>query len=166
MGGSLPTNIHEKKDWNTKTGASHRQLMELTNQYPWEEGLKHHWCQWGRIDIDTLTNQYPWEEGLKLQTDSGITPSKITYQPISMRRRIETRSFSSCFLSPLPLPTNIHEKKDWNFAAMKKKRQRHNAYQPISMRRRIETREAKGLRPGQQNLTNQYPWEEGLKPQN
>ncbi len=168
---ALPTNIHEKKDWNVVSIHWWGVAIPLTNQYPWEEGLKLVGAQDGlkvasayqpismRRRIETaflsdmlsrrkaLTNQYPWEEGLK--------PPKL----------------SSSMFRVLDLPTNIHEKKDWNQnqfldtklfnmltnqypweEGLKLAIQQHNAqtkstYQPISMRRRIETQVQVILQP-------------------
>ncbi len=134
----LPTNIHEKKDWNLLFGCGSDGRLKLTNQYPWEEGLKPgaygHTTGTGRW----LTNQYPWEEGLKQSLSCIFGHRMSSYQPISMRRRIETFQIMVWEISSLGLPTNIHEKKDWN----------HHEF--IILKNRW-------------HLTNQYPWEEGLK---
>ncbi len=160
----LPTNIHEKKDWNVSCRPyfrattnpyqpiSMRRRIEtlqepgrvaspdgLTNQYPWEEGLKrgfaygaqrpscslptniHEKKDWNFLFLlsfpllPRLTNQYPWEEGLKHRIHLLVNQGLFSYQPISMRRRIETlRTVFVGYVAPY-------------------------AYQPISMRRRIET---------------------------
>ncbi len=138
----LPTNIHEKKDWNSQFNNIVLKLNQLTNQYPWEEGLKLTNMKNSR-NFKGLTNQYPWEEGLKPPEHLRFGSSGFPYQPISMRRRIETISTEVSSQTPsLNLPTNIHEKKDWNFNIVTKQSS------PKLM------------------LTNQYPWEEGLKHNN
>ncbi len=209
----LPTNIHEKKDWNNLLDAINRddtkpyqpismrrriethvifevagRTFRLTNQYPWEEGLKRITQSVTVQKEDDLTNQYPWEEGLKLTSIRRRWYSPATYQPISMRRRIETCCYEAKFpkINVLPtnihekkdwnitrkawwrkcganLPTNIHEKKDWNSYLQSHRRMASTTYQPISMRRRIETRRFVCETINAFELTNQYPWEEGLK---
>ncbi len=184
----LPTNIHEKKDWNWPGNIPPGSHTPLTNQYPWEEGLKpnqslntkknhdnlptniHEKKDWNRIAQKLpkkklpLTNQYPWEEGLKLGNGRAHVEWRPSYQPISMRRRIETEYDGFCVFPLLLLPTNIHEKKDWNtFAAMTK-------YSWRTLTNQYPWEEGLKHTPHPTKkptvvLTNQYPWEEGLKPQ-